>query len=422
MDTQQLWARFQALWANLDQHPWVSAFLGLIVLVSIALIAGYIARIIILRVSKILGRQPALHWVNNLREHKVFHRLAQLTPSLMVQFGRNLVPDLSDNGRHFLGNLALAVTIFVLTRVTSALLDALLDIYSRTNYAKTRPIKGYIQLSQMLLYVFSAIIIVATLIDRSPMLLLSGLGAMSAVILLVYKDTLLSFVASVQLTSNDLLRVGDWIEMPQVGADGDVIDITLHTVKVQNFDKTIVSIPTWRLMSESFKNWRGMQQSGGRRIKRSLFIDAGNIGFLTDEQEQRLEQVRLLSDYLHRKQAELKSWNEAQGNVAALSANRRRMTNIGTFRAYALAYLKSHPEIQPNMTCMVRQLQPTAQGVPLEVYCFTRTTVWSDYEQIQGDIFDYLLSVMPEFGLSIYQQPSGNDLRNGLMPALTKDA
>ena len=418
MDIQQLWVQFQTLWANLDDHPWLSALLGLIVLVSIALIAGHIARILILRVTKILARQPALHWINDLREHKVFHRLAQLTPSLMVQFGRNLVPDMSDNGRHFLGNLALAITIFVLTRVISALLDAMLDIYSRTNYAKTRPIKGYVQLTKMLLYVFSAIIIVATLIDRSPMLLLSGLGAMSAVILLVYKDTLLSFVASVQLTSNDLLRVGDWIEMPQVGADGDVIDITLHTVKVQNFDKTIVSIPTWRLMSESFKNWRGMQQSGGRRIKRSLFIDAAEIGFLTDEQEQRLEQVRLLRDYLTRKKAELKSWNEAQGNVAELSANRRRMTNIGTFRAYALAYLKSHAEIQPNRTCLVRQMQTTAQGVPLEVYCFTRTTVWDEYEQIQGDIFDYLLSVMPEFGLSVYQQPSGNDLRNGLLNKL----
>ena len=403
------------LWANLEQHPWVSAILGLIILVSIALFAGHIARIIILRVTKMLARQPALHWVSDLREHKVFHRIAQMTPSLMIQFGRNLVPDLTENGRHFLGNLALAITIFVLTRVISALLDALLDIYSRTNYAKTRPIKGYVQLGKMLLYVFSAIIIVATLIDRSPMLLLSGLGAMSAVILLVYKDTLLSFVASVQLTSNDLLRVGDWIEMPQVGADGDVIDITLHTVKVQNFDKTIVSIPTWRLMSESFKNWRGMQQSGGRRIKRSIFIDAGQIGFLSDEQEERLEKVRLLSDYLVRKKIELEKWNEAQGKVASLAANRRRMTNIGTFRAYALAYLKSHAQIQPNMTCMVRQLQATPQGVPLEIYCFTRTTVWDDYEQIQGDIFDYLLSVLPEFGLSLYQQPSGNDLRNGLL-------
>jgi miniconductance mechanosensitive channel len=205
--------------------------------------------------------------------------------------------------------------------------------------------------------VFGAIIIVATLIDRSPLLLLSGLGAMSAVILLVYKDTLLSFVASVQLTSNDMLRVGDWIEMPQVGADGDVVDITLHTVKVQNFDKTIVSIPTWRLMSESFKNWRGMQQSGGRRIKRSLFIDASGVRFLRDDEEAALTQVHLLTDYIGRKQAELKAWNEAQGK-AAMSANRRRMTNIGTFRAYALAYLKSHPDIQPNMTCMVRQMQP----------------------------------------------------------------
>ncbi|MFP3516735.1 mechanosensitive ion channel family protein [Pseudomonas sp. SIMBA_077] len=415
MDTQTLWSYIQGFWASLEQNPWLSAIVGLIILVSVALLAGHIARIIILRITKMLARQPSLHWVSDLREHKVFHRIAQMTPSLIIQFGRNFVPDLTDAGRNFLGNLALAITIFVLTRVISALLDALLDIYSRTNYAKTRPIKGYIQLAKMLLFVFSAIIIVATLIDRSPMLLLSGLGAMSAVLLLVYKDTLLSFVASVQLTSNDLLRVGDWIEMPQVGADGDVMDITLHTVKVQNFDKTIVSIPTWRLMSESFKNWRGMQQSGGRRIKRSLFIDAGEISFLSDEQELRLEKVRLLSDYLVRKKAELASWNEAQGQVAALAANRRRMTNIGTFRAYALAYLKSHAQIQPNMTCMVRQLQATPQGVPLEIYCFTRTTAWDEYEQIQGDIFDYLISVLPEFGLSLYQQPSGNDLRNGLL-------
>jgi miniconductance mechanosensitive channel len=184
------------------------------------------------------------------------------------------------------------------------------------------------------------------------------------------------------------------------------------------FDKTIVSIPTWRLMSESFKNWRGMQQSGGRRIKRSLFIDASGVRFIRDDEEQKLSQVHLLTDYIGRKQAELKAWNAAQGNVAAMSANRRRMTNIGTFRAYALAYLKSHPEIQPGMTCMVRQMQTTAQGIPLEIYCFTSTTAWADYERIQGDIFDYLLAVLPEFGLSLYQQPSGGDLRAGLLPAM----
>ncbi|MBW8354240.1 MULTISPECIES: mechanosensitive ion channel family protein [Pseudomonas] len=418
MDFKQLWLNTQDLWGALDQHPLLHAGIGLALLLVIALVLGRVARYLVLHAVRLLGRQPSLHWLNDLRHNKVFHRLAQMTPSLVIQFGLHLVPELSKTSLLFLGNLAMAFTILFQLLALSALLNALLDIYARTEHARTRSIKGYVQLAKMVLYVFGAIIIVATLIDRSPLLLLSGLGAMSAVILLVYKDTLLSFVASVQLTSNDMLRVGDWIEMPQVGADGDVVDITLHTVKVQNFDKTIVSIPTWRLMSESFKNWRGMQQSGGRRIKRSLYIDASGVRFLHDEEEQRLSKVRLLTDYIGRKQAELKSWNEAQGNVAALSANRRRMTNIGTFRAYALAYLKSHPEIQPNMTCMVRQMQTTAQGIPLEIYCFTRTTAWVDYERIQGDIFDYLLAVMPEFGLNLYQQPSGTDLRAGLLPAI----
>ena len=413
MDIQTVWLRTQELWGMLDQHPALHAGLGLVLLLVVALALGRVARFVILHMAKLLGRQPAMHWVVDLLHNKLFHRLAQMVPSLVIQFGLNLVPELSKTSNHFLGNVALAFTILFQVLALGALLNALLDIYARTAHARTRSIKGYVQLAKMILYIFGAIIIVATLIDRSPLLLLSGLGAMSAVILLVYKDTLLSFVASVQLTSNDMLRVGDWIEMPQVGADGDVVDITLHTVKVQNFDKTIVSIPTWRMMSESFKNWRGMQQSGGRRIKRSLFIDASGIRFVRDDEELKLTQIHLLTDYIGRKQAELKSWNEAQGNVAALSANRRRMTNIGTFRAYALAYLNSHPDIQPEMTCMVRQMQATAQGIPLEIYCFTRTTAWADYERIQGDIFDYLLAVMPEFGLSLYQQPSGMDFRAG---------
>jgi len=413
MDIQTVWLRTQELWGMLDQHPALHAGLGLVLLLVVALTLGRVARFVILHMAKLLGRQPAMHWVVDLLHNKLFHRLAQMVPSLVIQFGLNLVPELSKTSNHFLGNVALAFTILFQVLALGALLNALLDIYARTAHARTRSIKGYVQLAKMILYIFGAIIIVATLIDRSPLLLLSGLGAMSAVILLVYKDTLLSFVASVQLTSNDMLRVGDWIEMPQVGADGDVVDITLHTVKVQNFDKTIVSIPTWRMMSESFKNWRGMQQSGGRRIKRSLFIDASGVRFVRDDEELKFTQIHLLTDYIGRKQAELKSWNEAQGNVAALSANRRRMTNIGTFRAYALAYLNSHPDIQPDMTCMVRQMQATAQGIPLEIYCFTRTTAWADYERIQGDIFDYLLAVMPEFGLSLYQQPSGMDFRAG---------
>jgi miniconductance mechanosensitive channel len=414
MDIKQLWLNVQDLWGALDQHPLLHSSLALVVLLVVALVLGRVARFLILHATKILGRQPALHWINDFRHNKVFHRLAQITPSLVIQFGLHLVPELGKTSLIFLGNVALAFTILFLLLAVSALLSALLDIYARTEHARTRSIKGYIQLAKMVLYVFGAIIIVATLIDRSPLLLLSGLGAMSAVILLVYKDTLLSFVASVQLTSNDMLHVGDWIEMPQVGADGDVVDITLHTVKVQNFDKTIVSIPTWRLMSESFRNYRGMQQSGGRRIKRSLFIDAAGVRFLTPDEEHRLSQVSLLGDYLAGKRQELLAWNEALGPVPELSANRRKLTNIGTFRAFALAYLKNHPNVHPNMTCMVRQMQTTAEGVPLEIYCFTTTTVWADYERIQGDIFDYLLAVLPEFGLSLYQQPSGNDMRVGL--------
>ncbi len=418
MDIQHFWLQAQALWGTLEQHPLLNAGLSLVLLLTIALVLGRVARFLILHAIKLLGRQPALHWLNDLLHNKVFHRLAQTVPSLVIQFGLNLVPVISDKTQHFIGNLALAVTILFQVLAMGALLNALLDIYARTEHARTRSIKGYVQLAKMILYIFAAIIIVATLIDRSPLLLLSGLGAMSAVILLVYKDTLLSFVASVQLTSNDMLRVGDWIEMPQVGADGDVVDITLHTVKVQNFDKTIVSIPTWRLMSESFKNWRGMQQAGGRRIKRSLNIDASGVRFLTDDEQQRLAQVHLLTDYVGRKQAEVSSWNQAQGEVADLPANRRRLTNLGTFRAFALAYLKSHPDIQPNMTCMVRQMESGAEGVPLEIYCFTRTTVWAEYERIQGDVFDYLLAVLPEFGLGVFQQPSGADMRAGLLGSL----
>ena len=235
MDLKQLWLNTQELWITLEQHPRLYSALALLALLAVALIVGRVARYLILQGVKLLGRQPTLHWVNDLLHNKVFHRLAQMTPSLVVQFGLNLIPELNKITLNFLDNLALAFTILFLTLAISALLSALLDIYARTEHARTRSIKGYVQLAKMVLFVFGAIIIVATLIDRSPLLLLSGLGAMSAVILLVYKDTLLSFVASVQLTSNDMLRVGDWIEMPQVGADGDVVDITLHTVKVQNY-------------------------------------------------------------------------------------------------------------------------------------------------------------------------------------------
>ena len=252
------------------------------------------------------------------------------------------------------------------------------------------------------------VLIVAVLIERSPVLLLSGLGAMTAVLILVFKDTILSLVASVQLTSLDMIRVGDWIEMPSCNADGDVVDIALHTVKVQNWDKTITTIPTLKLISESFKNWRGMSLSGGRRIKRNLHIDLSSIRFLTDAEIERFRQFKLLEDYIARKEKELADYNDAVGESD--NANLRRLTNVGTFRAYVFNYLKHHPKIHDEMTLLVRQLQPSPQGLPLEIYAFTNITDWSIYEDIQSDIFDHLMAIIGEFGLRTYQQPSGEDI------------
>jgi len=261
------------------------------------------------------------------------------------------------------------------------------------------------------LYALTAILMVAALIDRSPLILLSGLGAMAAVLMLVFQDTLLSLVASVQISSNDIVRVGDWVEMPQLNADGDVIDIALHTVKVQNWDKTITTIPTKRFITDPFKNWRGMKEAGGRRIKRSLLLDQQSVRFLSDDERRGLARFAVLEDYLGEKQREIDDWNrqlEARGKAPV---NQRRVTNIGCFRAYVERFLRAHPGLHRDMTLLVRQLAPTPDGLPLEIYCFTRTTVWAEYEGIQSDIFDHLLAILPEFGLRVSQHPIGVDLR-----------
>jgi miniconductance mechanosensitive channel len=268
------------------------------------------------------------------------------------------------------------------------------------------------------------VLVLSILIDRSPLWMLSGIGALSAVLLLVFKDTLLSLVASTQLTSNDMLRIGDWIEMPQASADGFVKDIALHTVKVQNWDNTVTTVPTYKLFSESYRNYRHMFESGGRRIKRTLRIDAQCVRFLSDQETAHLMRFRLLHDYLEQKQTEVEQANRNLGELANEPANRRRLTNIGTFRAYGLAYLQRHPEVRQDMAIMVRMMEPDSQGIPVEVYCFTATTAWTQYERIQGDLFDHLLAILPEMGLRLYQSPSGTDFSgiagrlHGEMPTL----
>jgi miniconductance mechanosensitive channel len=284
------------------------------------------------------------------------------------------------------------------------------QIYESYPISRRRPIKGFIQLAKIAVYIFSAIVVIGILIGESPIILLGGLGAMTAVLLLIFKDTILSLVASIQLTGQDLIRPGDWLEMPQFGADGDVIDVALYTVTVQNFDKTIITIPTHRLISDSFRNWRGMRESGGRRIKRSINIDVNSIRVLTDSELKRFKGFALLKDYIATKEADLAAYNKNLGDAGEAGVNLRRLTNVGTFRAYIRSYLRNHPKIRPDMTLLVRQLEPGSEGLPIQVYAFSNDTNWARYEDIQSDIFDHIYSIAPEFGLRIFQKPAGADL------------
>ncbi len=299
--------------------------------------------------------------------------------------------------------------IAVVTLTVTAVLSAVNQIYEGRPGARNRPIKGFIQLAQLVLYIIGGILVIAVLIDRSPVILLSGLGAITAVLMVVFKDTLLSLAASIQLTTQELIRVGDWLEVPQFGADGDVIDVALYTITVQNWDKTISTIPTYQLVAGSFKNWRGMSESGGRRIKRSINIDLNSIHFLTSSEVERLAGIGLLKDYIESKQEELQSYNANIETPDEPNVNQRHLTNIGTLRAYIRNYLRQHPMIHDNMTLIVRQLQPGSEGLPIEIYCFSNDTNWVNYEAIQADIFDHIFAIVPEFGLRLFQQPTGSD-------------
>lgn len=391
-----------------EQLPWVQSLIGLVLLALAALAVNFVLKKVILRAAA-----PFLD-TRSLTADKAAARLANVIPLLIVSKGITLVPNLPEGVRIVVQNLAEAGIVLSIAFAISGALNYVNELYARRPEAKSRPIKGYLQVLKIVVFAGAAILAIAVLMDESPLLLLSGLGAMAAVLMLVFKDTILSLVASVQLSSNDMLRVGDWIEMPQLNADGDVIDIALHTVKVQNWDKTITTIPTHRLISESYRNWRGMKDAGGRRIKRSMFLDQNAIRFLSDDELARVRRFRLLDDYLARKDEELRDWNAKSLAENCDRVNARRITNIGTFRAYVIAYIKAHPHIRDDMTMLVRQLPPSPQGLPLEIYCFTSTTVWSDYEAIQSDIFDHLLAILPEFGLRIYQEPSGLDFHGML--------
>jgi miniconductance mechanosensitive channel len=396
---------------ELLELPWMRTLLGALALLLLAWLAGELGRRVLLRLAHGLARRTAWRWDDALLQRGAFRWLARLVTPLVVQYGIALVPGVPETVEAAVGKAMLALLVFCVVMALGAALSAAEDVYRQTPAGQQRSIKGVVQLAKLGVFLVGALVVIAAVTGKQVGLLLSGLGAMSAVLMLIFKDPILGFVAGVQLSSNDMLRVGDWIEMPQLNADGDVIDIALHTVKVRNWDKTVTSIPSWRLISDSYKNWRGMQETGGRRIKRALMLDAASVHFLDDAAIARLSRLKLLADYLPSKTRDVTQWNQSLGEAAAVPGNRRRLTNLGTFRAYVQAYLDTHPRIHHGLSCMVRQLASGPQGIPLELYCFTDTVAWAEYEGIQADIFDHLFALLPEFGLALYQQPSGQDVR-----------
>lgn len=395
----------------LDVHPYLATAAAFAALVLAALFANFVVKALLLRILNRLLSYTAFGRDPELRRHGLVERLANIMPALVISTGIALVPNLPDFVTVVVRNVANAFIILSIAMAINAVLNIVDTVYHRRPDAKLRPIKGYLQVAAIVIYIIAAVLMIATLIDRSPLILLSGLGAMAAVLILVFQDTLLSLVAGIQISSTDMVRVGDWIEMPGQNADGDVIEIALHTVKVQNFDKTVTTLPIRKLVTEPFKNWRAMQEAGGRRIKRALYLDQTSIRFLAAEDQAKLAGFGPLETYLEKKRAEIADWNAKLGARATVPANTRRPTNIGTFRAYVENYLRNHPGVHPGMTVMVRQLPPGPEGLPLEIYCFTNTTAWAAYEGIQADIFDHLYAILPEFDLNVFQNPSGRDYR-----------
>jgi len=405
---------FLDLLANTGMPEQTTRILNVIIWLVILGLASYLIywltrRIVVSTLTRIIT-----HTKNKrddiLLHHKIFEYLSHLVPILFLYITIPVFlkddPGVVTTLKDVLGLYLVIVSVLTL----NAFLNALHALYLTLPIAKDRPIKGYIQVAQILVYFMGLMFVISILFNTSVWKLMTGLGAMAAVLMLIFKDTILGFVASLQIAGNDMLKPGDWIEMPSRGADGTVEEITLYTVKVQNWDKTIVTIPTYALVSESFKNWRGMEQSPGRRIKRFVYIDVKSIRFCTPDMVEKYRRIQVLKEYIETKEKEIAEYNKKYNIDDSVLVNGRRMTNIGTFRNYVEQYLRRHPMINQEMTLMVRQLQVTEKGLPIEVYAFCKDKQWVNYEKIQADIFDHIFAVIPEFDLRAFQEPSGYDI------------
>lgn len=375
--------------------------IGLLIVVSYLIAYHLIARLVIR-----LATRTAMKYDDIIVARVKPRRLAIVAPLLVINYFAYLAPD---DAEAIVRKALLFVTLWLSVVTLNGLLDAMNDIYESRPQFTGEAIEGYIDLVKLLLFAVGVILSISLITGESPLGLLAGLGAVAAVLMLVFRDTILSLVASVQISSDDLVKEGDWLEVPDYNADGDVIEMTLHQIKIQNWDKTISIVPTYKMLETSYKNWRGMSESGGRRIKRAIHIDLGSIRFCDDAMLDKFQRIELIRDYMANKLEEISQWNQERGVDESVLVNGRRLTNVGTFRAYCIAYLRAHPLIHQGMTFLVRQLAPSPTGLPIEIYVFTNTTEWGEYEGIQADIFDHLLAVVPEFGLRVFQEPTGDD-------------
>lgn len=383
----------------------LQSLIAIFIVIIVAWICDLIAKKVMISIITKLVRKTKTNWDDILLERKVFNKIAHFAPAAIIYFSAGMIDHEGLN--NFIQNSAYVYMVILAIMLIDTFLNAGNDIYNTMPVSKTRPIKGFLQIVKIFFYAMGIISIIALFFEQEPLKIIAGMGAFAAVILLIFKDTILGFVASIQLSANKMVNIGDWISMPSKGTDGTVIDISLNTVKVQNWDKTISTVPTYALVSESFNNWKGMEESGGRRIKRHLNLDVKSIHFLSEEEIEKFEKIRLLKDYMIEKKKEIKTINP-EGEIPV---NQRRLTNIGTFRKYVEAYLHENPKIHDGMTFLVRQLQASEKGLPLEIYVFSNDQEWANYEAIQADIFDHILAIVPEFNLRVFQNPTGDDFQ-----------
>ncbi len=398
---------------NLLAHPWMHTLLGCVVLLLLAWLCGWLVRRVLTRVMRTISTRTRWRWDDAMIRHGVFLRLAQVVPMLVVRYGLQSVPGVPAEAEAAVASITMALIVVFVVLAVNAALSAVEDLYRESPRGREHSIKGYVQLLKIVAFAIALILFIAALFDRSPLTLRAGLGAVSAVLLLIFKDTIMSLVASVQIATNDMLRIGDWISLPDDNVDGDVIEIALNTIKVSNWDKTVSTVPTWHLMSKSYRNYRYMYATG-RRIRRAINIDLTTVRFLEQDEIDRLRRFQLLDDYFAGKQKDLAAWNAKLGDAGTFAGNQRRLSNLGTFRAYMQAYVAAAPTVNHDLFWAVRQLDPGPAGIPLQVYGYTVETGFVAHENATGDIFDHLIAILPEFGLKLFQQPTGNDVRAGL--------